>query len=174
MIYHSALRINTFAVFERTLDDVVGPVCLSSDYTVVRPGAGELDAIRLGRELPREFYCDRFHGVKTCYVVMHGPEPAYIHWIYVKGDANRFLRLGDRVAEVNYITTLPEFRGQRLMASMMVLTMNDLKRIGYKKVVSVVNTLNPRAMKGMRAAGFKEVRTIRALGFLNRKHTVHE
>jgi RimJ/RimL family protein N-acetyltransferase len=174
MIYHSALRINTFVLFERKLDDVLSPVCLSSEYTVVKPSTEELEAMRARKELPREFYCDRFHGVKNCYVVMHGPEPAYIHWIYVKGDANRFLRLGDRVAEVNYITTLPQFRGKKLMARMMVLTMNDLKGIGYKKLVSVVNSYNPPAMKSMRAAGFKEVRTIRALGFLNRKYDVHE
>jgi RimJ/RimL family protein N-acetyltransferase len=174
MIYHSVLSINTFVLFERKLDDALNPVSLSSEYTVVKPSRDELEAMRARNELPREFYYDRFHGVTNCYVVMHGPRPAYIHWIYIKGDANRFLRLGERVAEVNYITTLPEFRGKKLMARMMVLTMNDLKATGYKKLVSVVNTYNPPALKSMRAAGFKEVRKISAVGFLNRKYAVDE
>jgi ribosomal protein S18 acetylase RimI-like enzyme len=172
MIYHSALRINTFVIFERELNDVFDPVGLSSEYRVVKPSTAELDVLRARSELPREFYCDRFHGVRTCYVVMHGTEPAYIHWVYVKGDASRFLRLGDGVAEVNYITTLPKFRGRKLMARMIVLTMNDLKASGCKKVVSVINANNARAMKSIRAAGFNEVRTFRTLGLLNRKYGV--
>jgi RimJ/RimL family protein N-acetyltransferase len=174
MIYYSTLRINTFVLFERELNAPVGPVGLSSEYAVVKPSAQELEAMRSRRELPREFYCDRFHGVRTCYVAMHGAEPAYIHWIYVKGDANRFLRLGDGVAEVNYITTLPKFRGRKLMVRMMVLTMNELKGSGCKKLVTVVNSYNRQAIKGMRAAGFREVRTIRTLGLLNRKYVVKE
>ena len=174
MIYHSALGINTFVLFERTLDDTLNAISLAPEFTATRPSAEELEVLRTNRELPREFYYDRFHGVRNCYVVMRGSEPAYIHWIYVKGDANRFLRLGDGVAEINYITTLPEFRGKGLMASMMVLAMNELKMLGYKKVVSVVNATNPPAVKNMRAAGFKEVRRIRTLGFLNRRYSVHE
>lgn len=172
MIYHSALSMNTFVLFERDLDGDPGPVGLPPEYTIVKPSAEELEAMRTHNELPREFYYDRFHGVRNCYVVMHGAQPAYIHWIYVRGDRNRFLRLGERVAEVNYITTLPGFRGKKLMALMMVITMDDLKRIGYRKLVSVVNTYNPPALKSMRAAGFREVRTIRTLGLLNRKYAV--
>ena len=104
---------------------------------------------------------------------MHGAEPAYIHWVYVKGDINRFLKLGDDVAEVNYITTLPAFRGEKLMTNMMIYTMNDLEKNGYRKLVSVVHTLNPAALKSMLAAGFKEVRKIRTFGYLNRKYTVN-
>jgi hypothetical protein len=174
MMYHSALRVNTFVLFERALDDVSSPVRLPPEYKVVRPTTEELEKIRSGRELPREFFCDRFHGVKHCYIVMHGAQPAYIHWIYAKGDANRFLRLDDRVAEINYITTVRQFRGKGMMTTMLLFTMNELKRMGYKKVVSVVNTLNPPAVKSMRAAGFMEAREIRTLGFFNRRYVVHE
>ena len=176
MLYYSALKVNTFVLFERALSDAEDPLpaALPSGYRVVKPSADELEVMRAHIELPREFYCDRFHGVKTCYVVMHEAEPAYIHWIYRRGDANRFLRLGDGVAEVNYITTLPKFRGRKLMARMMTLTMNDLKRSGCRKLVSVVNTYNPPAIKSMRAAGFKEVRRIRTLGPLNRKYAIKE
>jgi RimJ/RimL family protein N-acetyltransferase len=172
MIYHSMLRMNTFVLFERTLDDALDPSHLSSGYTVIKPSIEDLETMRGRMELPREFYYDRFHGINNCYVVMHGEEPAYIHWIYVKGDANRFLKLGDGVAEVNYITTLPAFRGKKLMTSMMIFTMNDLKRLGYKKLVSVVNTFNLPALKSMLAAGFKEVRKIKTLGYLSRKYTI--
>lgn len=172
MIYYSLLKVNTFVLFERALDHDLDAVDLAPEYTVIEPGGPELDMLRQRRQLPREFYYDRLHGIGRCHVVMHGSEPAYIHWIYVKGDANRFLKLGDGVAEVNYITTLPGFRGRKLMSSMMVFAMNDLKRLGYRKLVSVVNALNAPALKSMRAAGFKEVRRIRTLGYLNRKYPV--
>lgn len=172
MVYYSALTVNTFVLFERALDGDLEAVRLESGYRATKPSTSELDALRERRQLPREFYYDRLHGINKCYVVMHGEEPAYIHWIYVKGDPNRFLKLGDGVAEVNYITTVPQFRGRKLMASMMIFAMNDLKKMGYRKVVSVVNTLNPPALRSMHAAGFKEVRRIRTLGHLNKKYAI--
>lgn len=172
MVYYSLFSVNTFVLFERSLDGDLQAVRLAPGYTVIQPDGAELDELRRHRHLPREFYYDRLHGASRCHVVMHGPEPAYIHWIYVQGDANRFLRLGDGVAEVNYITTLPGFRGRKLMSSMMVFAMNDLKRLGYRKLVSVVNALNPPALHGMTAAGFKEVGRIRTLGYLNRKYRI--
>jgi hypothetical protein len=59
-----------------------------------------------------------------------------------------------------------------LMVRRMVLTMKDLTASGCQKLVSVENTYNPPAIKSMRAAGFKEVRTIRTLGLLNRRYAV--
>ena len=173
MVYVSVFRVNTFILLEHQLDNRLDTIDLSSKFTVTRPSIEDLEKIRRLRELPREFYYDKFHGINKCYVVMHGAEPAYIHWVYVKGDINRFLKLGDDVAEVNYITTLPAFRGEKLMTNMMIYTMNDLEKNGYRKLVSVVHTLNPAALKSMLAAGFKEVRKIRTFGYLNRKYTVN-
>ena len=169
MIYYSMFHVNTFVLVERVLDGSIKSPEIPPEFNVIKPTIEELEKIRQGRDLPREFYYDRFHGIKNCYVAMCGEKPAYIHWIYVKGDYNRFLKLGDGVAELNYNTTLPEFRGKRLMANMMLYIMNDLKISGFKKVVGVVQALNPPALKSVFSAGFNEVRKIKTLGYINRK-----
>lgn len=172
MAYYSLFSINEFVLFARTLDNSVAAVHLDPEYTVVKPTHEQLDTIRKSRELPREFFYDQIHGVRQCYVVLHKEQPAYIHWVYVRGDPNRFLKLADGVAELNYNTTLPEYRGQKLMGKMMVYIMRDLKDNGFTKVVGVVNALNPPALKSMVAAGFTEVRRFKTFGYLNRKYRI--
>ena len=172
MGYYSLFWINTFVLYERELDDSVLPVRLNPEFRVIKPTIKELQAIREGRDSPREFYYDRFHGVGNCYVVLCGDEPAYIHWVYIKGDPNRFLRLGRDVAEFNYSTTLPKFRGRKLMVNVTLYMMNDLKQLGIRKVVAVINALNPPALRSCESAGFRKVRTIRTLGYLNRKYDI--
>ncbi len=172
MAYQSLFRVNEFILFERILENSVGTISLNSEYAVIRPTLEQLEDIRKNRELPREFFYDQFHGVRRCYVVLHKGEPAYIHWVYVRGDPNRFLELEDGVGELNYNTTLPEFRGQKLMGKMMVYIMKDLKDDGFTKAVGVVNALNPAALRSMTAAGFSEIRRIKAIGYFNRKYRV--
>jgi len=106
---------------------------------VIKPTLEELDKLRQGKELPREFYYDRIHGVKTCYVALHGEEIAHIYWLYFKGDDSRFLVLGDGVVELNYNTTLPQFRGRGLMSKMQAYILRDLKSEGYRKAVGLVH-----------------------------------
>lgn len=172
MAYNSLFRLNEFILFERVLDDSVRPPTLNPDYVVTKPNSEELGEIRRNKELPREFFYDQFHGVRRCYVVLHNGQPAYIHWVYVKGEPNRFLKLEEGVGELNYNTTLPEYRGQKLMGKMMVYIMNDLKESGFSKAVGVVSATNPAALKSMAAAGFRQVRKFRTIGYFNRKYRV--
>lgn len=172
MLYYSGIHINTFSIYERVLDDSIQSIELESEFRIEKPNIERLGQIRNGRDLPREFYYDKIHGIKNCYLVMCGEEPAYIHWVYVKGDYNRFLILPEWIGELNYITTLPIFRGRKLMVRMMLYTMNDLKKQGFRKAVLVVNIQNPPAIKSMEAAGFREVRKIKTFGYFNRKYAV--
>lgn len=172
MVYNGFFRINTFVIYEKILDDSVIPITLNPMYKIIKPTLEELNSIRKNRELPREFYYDQFHGVKNCYVVLYKDQPVYIHWVYKKGDPNRFLKLDEDVGEFNYNTTLPEFRGQKLMEKAIIYMMNDLKNDGFKKVVGVVNILNPAATKSVIAVGFKEVRKIKTIGYFNKKYTI--
>jgi hypothetical protein len=168
-VYYSVFRINTFIVFERDLTGALPEINLGPEYNVLKPTTDELDRIRNGKVLPREFYYDKFHKVKTCYLALYHNEIAYIHWVYFKGDSSRFLRLGDGVAEINYVTVLPRFRGKKLSCEMLCYTSRDLKALGYKKVVVVVHENTIALIKNLKQAEYREVRRIKVLGPFSRK-----
>jgi hypothetical protein len=169
-LYYSVLRINTFFVVENDLTRELPELDLDPDYRVMKPSLDELAAIRSGREdLPREFYYDKIYSTTTCYVVFKGEELAYIHWVLLKGDYNRFLILGDGVAELNYNTTLPKFRGNKLMAKMIAYISKDLKESGYRKALGVIHEDNYQSIRAAENAGFRKIASIKALGPFNRK-----
>jgi hypothetical protein len=151
------------------LNDKLPEYPLDQNFEVVKPTIEELDELRKGKKLPREFYYDQIHGVKTCYIAIAGNEIAYIHWIYFKGEFNRFLKLKDSSVEFNYNTTLKNFRGRKLETKMLCYILKDLKKMGYKNAFGVVHENNPAALKGAFRAGFKKVAKIRTLGPFNLK-----
>jgi len=118
-MYYSGIRINTFIVYENDLTKELCEHNLETDFRVVKPTMEELKKIRSGMDLSREFYYDRIYNAKTCYLAFKDDKVAYIHWVFFKGDYSRFLILRDGIAELNYNTTMPEFRGIWLSAKMM-------------------------------------------------------
>lgn len=171
-IYYSLFRINTFIVFECDLNRPLPPIEYDEQFKVLKPTIEELDNVRNGKDLPREFYYDKFHGVKTCYLALYQNEIAYIHWVYFKGDYSRFLRLREGVAEINYLTTLPKFRGTKLSSRMLVFTANDFQKLGYKKILIVVHQNTVALIKNIKQAEFREVRRLKVLGPFHRKISV--
>jgi len=168
-IYVSGLKINTFVVYENDLARELAEQNLDSEFRVIKPTLDELGRIRAGKELPREFYYDKIYGAKTCYLGFHGDELAYIHWVFFKGDYSRFLILSDGVAELNYNTTIPKFRGQRLSAKMMAYISKDLQSQGVRKIMGIIHESNAPSITCIKQAGFVEVGTIKALGPFHRK-----
>jgi ribosomal protein S18 acetylase RimI-like enzyme len=167
--YYSMLNINKFILLGTELDVELPPYHMDAEFSIIKPTLKELADLRRGKDLPREFYYDQIHGVKRCYLALHGDEIAYIHWLYFKGDYSRFLKLSDGVAEFNYNTTLPNFRGRGLMASMMAYILRDLQKEGYEKAVGVVHERNEPAIKSVKKAGLRELQKIKTLGPFNRK-----
>jgi RimJ/RimL family protein N-acetyltransferase len=163
------LRINTFIIYKNDLTKKLPPDNLDPEFEVIKPTLEELDKLRLGKTLPREFYYDKIYNVETCYLAFSRSELAYIHWVFFKGDYSRFLILSDGVAELNYNTTLPKFRGRRLSAKMMAYISKDLQDSGYKKVMGIIHEHNIASIKCIEQAGFKEVRRIKALGSFHKK-----
>ena len=169
-MYYSVFRLNTFIVYENNLQRELPDHNLDYEFNVIKPDVNQLEKIRNGKDLPREFYYDRIHGVKKCFVAYSNEKLAYIHWVYSRGDYSRFLRIGDGVVELNYNTTLPEFRGRRLSAKMMGFICHELKKEGVKKVIGIIHEDNIASIKCIKQAGFREVRRIKALGPFNRKY----
>jgi len=171
-MYYSGIRINTFIVYENDLTKELCEHNLETDFRVVKPTMEELKKIRSGMDLSREFYYDRIYNAKTCYLAFKDDKVAYIHWVFFKGDYSRFLILRDGIAELNYNTTMPEFRGIWLSAKMMAYISKDLQEEGYKKVMGVIHEFNIPSIKCIKRAGFVEVARIRAPGPFNRKLAV--
>jgi len=168
-VYYSILRINRFNIYENKFSQDEVLIKLDPEYKIVVPSLSELNKIREGEKLPREFYYDRIHKLKKCYLAFKGKELAYIHWVQFKGDHSRFLVLGDNVAELNYNTTLPSHRGKYLSAKMMSYISKDLKKHGIKKVMGVIHEKNLASIKTIEKAGFSRVGVIKALGPFNKK-----
>ena len=171
-IYYSFFKINTFVVVGMDLNKELPKYPLDPEFKVIKPTIEELNKLREGKDLPREFYYDQIHGVKTCYIAIAGDEIAYIHWIYLKGDYNRFLKLKSEVAELNYNTTLPKFRGKRLQTKMLCHILEDLKKNGFRLAIGVVHSNNPPALKGAFRAGFVEKGKIKTFGPFNKKYSI--
>ncbi len=171
-MYYSGIRINTFIVYENDLTKELRDHNLDTDFRIVKPTMEELEKIRTGMDLPREFYYDRIYNAKTCYLALKDDKVAYIHWVLFRGDYSRFLILRDGIAELNYNTTMPEFRGIWLSAKMMAYISKDLQEEGYKKVMGVIHEFNIPSIKCIKRAGFVEVERIRALGPFNRRLAV--
>jgi len=168
-LYYSGIRMNTFHVYENDLTRELPEHNLDPEFRVIKPTLEELVRIRRGRVLPREFYYDKIYHAKTCYLAFKGEELAYIHWVFFKGGYSRFLILRDGVAELNYNTTVPKFRGNWLSAKMMAYISKDLKEVGYRKVMGVIHEFNYPSIKCIKRAGFREITRIKALGPFHRK-----
>lgn len=168
-LYYSGLRVNTFIVCGMDLSGIVPAPAFAPGFRVVKPSLEELERARSGQSLTREFHYDRILGLKTCYLVFQGEALAYIHWVVFKGEHSRFLILGDRVAELNYNTTIPEFRGNRLQANTMLHICRDLQELGYRRVCGVIHELNTPSLRAAQRAGWRELARVRALGPFNRK-----
>lgn len=171
-LYYGLFSVNNFIVFENKYDEKVPQFDFDPGYKVIMPTMEELEKTRTGKELPREFYYDRIHNIKTCFLALYNDEIAYIHWVYFKGDYSRFLKIGDNTAEINYATTLPQFRGRRLSGKMFAYATKHLQDMGYKRVIMICNENNPAVIKTFLQAGFKEIRRIKAIGPFNRKIAV--
>jgi ribosomal protein S18 acetylase RimI-like enzyme len=167
--YYSGIRLNRFLLFEADLSSPLTELPIEPEFSIKKPSVVELDIIRRGKDLPREFFYDKLLGTSCCYLAYYETELAYIHWVFFKGDYSRFLSLGDGVAELNYNTTLPRFRGKHLSAKMMNYICHDLQRSGLKKVVGVIHELNYPSIKCIEQAGFTRIGTIHAIGPFHKK-----
>lgn len=168
-IYYSLFRINTFCIYGTSLEthqeinqDLPG-------VTFLTPTFDELNTLRIGKNLPREFFCDQFHKVSQCYIAQVEGEVAYIHWIYRSGDFSRFLKLGTDSAEINYVITLPQFRGRGISSAAFNFSMQELKKQGIKNVFAVIHDENVASIKSFVRAGFVEFGNTVSIGPFNRK-----
>lgn len=170
-IYYALFRLNRFRILRIRLDDLESTGVDIPGVSFLSPGVDELENIRTP-ELPREFFCDRFHKVGTCCIAKFHGVPAYIHWIYFPGDFSRFLKLGRDCAEINYVLTLPQYRGHGISAAAFSHSLQSLKKQGIRSVFAVVHEENIASLKSFLRAGFLDVGSTFSFGLFNRKISV--
>lgn len=171
-IYYGLFRINKFKILHADLEDILEEKPELPFVSISYPTISELDSLRTNRNLPREFFCDQFQRVSKCCVAKVDGELAYIHWVYFAGDFSRFLRVDKYSAEINYVITLPDYRGRGICTGAIMHTMLHLKKQDIKYLFAVIHEENVASIKSFSRAGFAEIGSIRSLGPFNRNLNV--
>ena len=166
-IYFSFLRINTFIVFTCNDSGAAQSLKFAPQLRSERNAYETLRYMRSTRALPREFYCDQLAGGEDCFLGLWEEQPAYIHWVFPAGSKSRFLGLGQGCAEVNYMLTLPEYRGKKICSQVLAYTLNELRSDGVQRVFCVVHDQNVASIKAVQRAGFHEHARIKSFGPFN-------
>lgn len=128
---------------------------------------GDIDELNKYRsehpDLPREFYVDQTHGGKEFLLGYFNGELAQICWVFRKGDYSRFFDIVNETScELNYIITLPKFRGKGLPAKFVAFICDYLLSSNIKKVVVAISSKNVLMIKGMKATKFRHYKTIKS------------
>ena len=169
-LYYGFIRVNKFKILGIELTDFIDFCSEHNNFINYSfPTINELESLRNKDNLSKEFYCNEFQRVSNCCIATVNGKLAYIHWIYLSGDFSRFLRLDNNSAEINYILTLPEYRGNNLLVGALNYTMSKLKKRGIHNVYCAIHEENHACIKLFQRVGFKEIANVYSFGHLNRK-----
>ncbi len=169
-LYFSLFRINKFLAFEYDRIADAPPFEFETPFRIeVKTDADELRRICTDHQMPRECYYADILNLHLCFLLYHEDEIALIYWISLPGEYSRFFKLKPDTAELYYVTTLPRFRGRALSEKIARYACHYLRQAGYRKAVVVIHKTNIASIKPMLRAGFKQFRTITAIGPFNLK-----
>jgi ribosomal protein S18 acetylase RimI-like enzyme len=175
------LRIKTryftimeFVLFTKNIGDENDNEMYSTDIKCIKGNYDILNGIRNKNEhLPREFFVDKTHGGKEFYLGYYKGEIAQIIWVFRRRGYSRFFSFeNESSCEINYVITLPEFRGRKLTEKFLKCIFYQLKNQGIKNVVVSVSAENILMLKSMRSSGFKEFKMIKSYFSLLKKTSI--
>lgn len=156
--YFGYLKANKFFLFRRELDNPFPEMLQRDDILIKQISLQQLKEIRQNcPKLPEEFFCDIFEGSKTCFVGFVGEKVAHIMWVFFPGDGSRFFKLREKEAEINYIVTLPEFRGLNLYPLTVKVVSDWLRKNYYKRLYVVSHVGNINALKSIAKCEFNKI-----------------
>jgi len=171
-VYYSLLRVNTFHIYLASLASLEEKIFDLRGVTFISPSIDELDKLRSEGRHPRELFADQFCKAHQCLVAVVEGEIAYIHWIFRRGDHSRFLDCADDSAEINYVLTLPKFRGRGISAAALHHSLQSLGKQGVVNAYAVIHSQNIASAKSFVRAGFVKYGKIVSVGPFNRKRSV--
>ena len=149
-----------FIVAERLLDEPFEDIEPGIEAAIRRATADDLE--RLGRvvtESKLALFRQRFEAGRLCFVALDGEKVAFFGWISLEDEyephTQTTIHPGDADVYLYDAHTVPEYRGNRLYPATMTAALQDLKRQGYRKAISIVFESNLAARKAMRRMGFR-------------------
>ena len=166
---------NTFVIWKNLQCIVI--VDPDPKYTVVVPRfrCVKLDkqtllsyADKPAYELPEAFVSDALEKGDECHAILHGDDLASYGWYSVKPTLiNDELRLHFNPSYVYMYKgfTLSAYRGQRLHAIGMTLALMQYRSMGFKGMVSCVETNNFDSLKSCYRMGYRPCGNIRFMKF---------
>lgn len=137
VIYFNLIKINKFIIYEFDLTQSFDSPSLNKpEWEIKVIYYKELEKyLPKGKHLPREFKMYEIDGVKYCVLILKNTQISHIHWIYMKGDQNRWFDLKDEEASINYAFTFHDFRGQGLFPQAILASARWLKKKGFIKIL---------------------------------------
>lgn len=168
-LFHSLIKVNTFVVNLLDLEAFDQTVPREPSLRLLGPDLAGFKKLREGEDLPMEFHCDAYYGDGLCFYAVYEGRLAAVNWVYRAGEFSRFLKLGEKDAEVNYVFTLPDFRGRALSTKLKIFTAGYLREKGYKRLFSVVHKGNIANLKSDAKVGFTCCGTLKTLGHFSKK-----
>ena len=170
--YYGFFEVSTFVVIKLDTDCTDRLHDLGNEYEIHIDDLDKLNQIRLNRSMSKEFYCDQSHRGGRFYLVTVNGEPAYIHWVFFKGSDSRFLLMKEQQAEINYVITMPDFRGRNLCSKVASYTVRDLAEQGIENIFVVIHSDNIASLKAFCKIGFVEINRIKRILRMNLRLTV--
>lgn len=158
-------KSESILVFLLTYDDALIPLERDRDGTEIRKGL-PADIDRARREVkptPWEFCCEEYDGIDKFFVAVGHDGLQSIIWAYDHRFPNRFLKLREGDAMLNYGLTLPRYRGKNLYPMVLQEASRVLFSEGFKRVFILVDVKNQTSIRGITKAGFRRVGRLRLL-----------
>lgn len=126
--------------------------------TARRATLDELARLRTARPgLPLQFYADRTHGVRTCYLGFVDGQIASISWVFTHENIVRRLTLDAGEIMLDGAYTLPEFRGRGLLSIVERAILDDAKRDGVRFAYTHVAVDNRASLRAVWKTGFRPI-----------------
>jgi len=141
----------TFYVLEYDLDKAAPLDGVPNNWEIRKNDIDYLEYCRqsLGR-LPLEFNYDKIDKCDHFYILSikneKNPKPAAICWIYNNRLINRVIKLKDNEVELKHGITLDEHRGLGMFTILVKAMLYDLKTMGYKKTVNIIEEHNDASL----------------------------
>ena len=161
LVWNALFRDETILIYCISLQ---GPAAGRRDdqrgVEIVKGDLGELIRIREGlQQVPWEFKCDLYDGVKDFFVYRDAERGklGHISWIYRAQDPNRTLRLGTGECEIMFCLTDPEYRGRGLYPRALKAIQRHLRELGYRRCFICVRDDNASSIRGIEKSGFRLV-----------------
>jgi RimJ/RimL family protein N-acetyltransferase len=172
-------RKETFIGFEKRLDGAGVEIKSKIPYSLHLASAEDMQEMLLniqteGKEalfdlIQRKWFYDS--GFHNCFIArtLENNEICYLQWTISRQDDNAgspdfkssFPWLGEQDMQLEHSYTFKEYRGKKLMPSVMNRLFQMAGEKGYKRVIGYVLSDNIAALRGCETAGFKKCEIVR-------------